>query len=247
MPLDPITTVGLIASASQLAGQALSIVLNLRNYKEAIKKGPKHSAELRQEMATLWNLLESLDDAISNNTQFTWSASLKTSCQELESMLDEMNNRVKPSKTAGLNRLKWPFTMDENKRLLSRISRYKEIPNVTLNTQTVYFNLPVCLLVRRSNTAIILNHTTNIQCQIEIEKREKILEWLSPGSFTTKHEQLRKTRVEGTGQWFLDSDEFRHWVNGAAPQTLLCPGIRINSPKLISDVTVAGAGKSFLM
>src|SRR5262245_3176272 len=98
--------------------------------------------------------------------------------------------------------------------------------------------------MRRSNTADILNHTTNIQCQTtnihchtQGEKREKILEWLSPGSFTAKHEQLRKARVKDTGQWFLDSDQFRHWVNSAAPQTLLCPGNRINSLKFISDIS----------
>jgi len=141
MPLDPITAVGLVASASQLAGQARSVVLNLRNYREAIKKGPEHSAELRQEMDTLLKLLKSLDDAISNDTQLVCSASLDDSFQELESMLDYMNDRVKPSETAGLNRLKWPFTMDENKRLLSRISRYKDTLNLALEIQNVYSNL----------------------------------------------------------------------------------------------------------
>jgi len=140
MPVDPISAAGLVASASQLAGQAFTVVVNLHNYGEAIKKAPKHSAELRHEIGTLWNLLAYLG-TVSNNTQLC-SASLNDSCQELESMLDELNERVKPSQTAGLkNKLKWPFTMDENERLLSRISRYKETLNLALNFQTVYSNL----------------------------------------------------------------------------------------------------------
>jgi hypothetical protein len=138
--MDPITAVGLVATAGQLAGQALDIVCGLWNYGEAVKKAPKHSAELRQEMGTLCNLLGSLDDAI-NNTQFACSASLNNSCQELESMLDEMNDRVKPSRTAGFKRLKWPFTVDKNKRFLSRISRCKETFNLALNIQAMYSNL----------------------------------------------------------------------------------------------------------
>jgi Fungal N-terminal domain of STAND proteins len=139
MPMDPIAAVGLVASASQLAGQALSIVISLWKLGTTIKNAPKYSAELRQEMGTLCDLLDSLDQAI-KSTQFVCSASLNSSCQKLKSMLDEMNDRVKPSQSAGLNRLKWPFTMDENKRLISRISRYKETFNLALNIQTAYSN-----------------------------------------------------------------------------------------------------------
>jgi len=89
MPVDLISAVGLITSASQLVGQAFTVIVNLQNYKEAIKKAPKHSAELRHEIGTLWNLLKSLE-ATSNNTQLC-SVSLNNCCQELESMLDELN------------------------------------------------------------------------------------------------------------------------------------------------------------
>jgi hypothetical protein len=140
MSMDPITAVGLVAAASQLAGQALGIVRSLWNYGEAVKKAPKRSAELRQEMGTLCNLLESLNDAI-NNPKFVCYKSLNNSFQELKSMLAEMNARVNASQTDGLNRLKWPFTMDENKRLLSRISRYKETFDLALDIQTAYSSL----------------------------------------------------------------------------------------------------------
>jgi len=139
MPVDPATAVGLAASASQLAGQALGVVRSLWNYGEAFKNAPKDSAELRRELGTLYDLLRSLNVAISNNT--AGSASLKDSFRELESMLDEMNNRVKPWRTAGLNRMTWPFKMDENKRFLSRITRYNQAFSLALDIQIVYSNL----------------------------------------------------------------------------------------------------------
>ena len=99
--MDPISAVGLVV---KFADKAFSIVLTLQNYREAVKKALKHSAELRREIRTLWKLLESLD-AVSNNAELS-SVSHNGSRQELESMLDKLNKRVKPSKTAGFNRLK---------------------------------------------------------------------------------------------------------------------------------------------
>jgi hypothetical protein len=52
------------------------------------------------------------------------------------------------------------------------------------------------------------------------------MDWLSIGTFSTSHEELQKMRVKDTGQWFLDSGEFKSWVNGTGPSCLLCLGGR---------------------
>lgn len=57
------------------------------------------------------------------------------------------------------------------------------------------------------------------------KKREKLLEWLSPGTYNTRHEGIRRTRVEKSGEWFLYSGEFQNWVGGASSKLLICPGI----------------------
>lgn len=98
---------------------------------------PKRSRELRQEMGTICDLLDSLDDVMTNKSQFAPSASIKESLSTFQSMLNEINERVAVSQTTGLKRLKWPFTKDENDRLLSRISRYKETFNLALNIQNM--------------------------------------------------------------------------------------------------------------
>ena len=49
------------------------------------------------------------------------------------------------------------------------------------------------------------------------------MEWLSPTGFPTQHDIITP-KQEGTGQWFLDSSEFKRWLKGF-DKTLFCPGI----------------------
>ena len=61
------------------------------------------------------------------------------------------------------------------------------------------------------------------------EKKRKILNWLSTGEFNERHEELRKTRAENSGKWFLESNEFISWLDGNRPSCLFAVGIRIHS------------------
>lgn len=70
-------------------------------YFEVVKNAPKHSKELRQEMANISTLLDSLDD-LSNDTVFTKKAPF----DEFQALLTEINHRVAKSKTLGIGRWK---------------------------------------------------------------------------------------------------------------------------------------------
>ena len=48
--------------------------------------------------------------------------------------------------------------------------------------------------------------------------------WLSPTDFLALQHDIITRRQEGTGQWFLDSPEFKKWLQGS-DRTLFCPGI----------------------
>jgi Cdc6-like AAA superfamily ATPase len=50
------------------------------------------------------------------------------------------------------------------------------------------------------------------------------MEWLSPTDFSAQQHNIISRRQVGTGQWFLDSVEFRDWLQGQK-KTLFCPGI----------------------
>ena len=138
---DPISAVGLAVSVETLASLAATIFCDLFKYYEAVRDAPKQSQELRQEIGALSEQLGSLSSVLAStpaNSQLTIPISLPEVILEFQTMLNDMNDRVKVSRTKGLRRLKWPFSKDENERLLARIERYKTILCTSLNVQTAY-------------------------------------------------------------------------------------------------------------
>jgi hypothetical protein len=77
-----------------------------------------------------------------------------------------------------------------------------------------------------------------------VKRRYEALEWLSSGSFSSRHESIQSLQASNSGVWFLTAPVFLNWVSGDSPAVLICWGIR-KDPDCISN-SVAGAGKSFL-
>ncbi|KAJ5567232.1 hypothetical protein N7535_006538 [Penicillium sp. DV-2018c] len=65
------------------------------------------------------------------------------------------------------------------------------------------------------------------------ERHEKIVNYLAKFDFSARYKDVFLTRHKTTGQWFLEADSFRRWLNTEG-QTLWCPGI-------------PGAGKTILL
>lgn len=113
------------------------------------------------------------------------------------------------------------------------------------------------LLTGRHNIKAVADHLRVVGDNVELvrddikvladdtkfEKRRRILEWLSP-SFSTRHEELQKTRADNSGNWFLASEKFTCWIEGTGPSCLLCIGIRI-SPSDISLIAQPGRANRF--
>ena len=53
---------------------------------------------------------------------------------------------------------------------------------------------------------------------------KELLTWLTKTDYGSQQSDFLSRRQEGTGQWFLDSDEFQRWCKGNR-QTLLCTGM----------------------
>jgi hypothetical protein len=137
--MDPVSAIGLAASAEQLAGLATTILGNMYLYYQAVRDAPKRSKELRQEMSAVCDQLDSLTGFLtSDSATLKVPASLTKSIAEFDEMLKEMNDRVKASNAKGLKRLKWPFKKYENKHYLDRIQRYRLILDTALNLQSAY-------------------------------------------------------------------------------------------------------------
>lgn len=69
------------------------------------------------------------------------------------------------------------------------------------------------------------------------QKRQAILDWLTPDDYESQQHSLIKNRQEGTGQWFLQSPEFQVWLVNSG-QTLFCPGIPGAGKTIMSAIVV---------
>lgn len=82
------------------------------------------------------------------------------------------------------------------------------------------------------------------------EKYEKVLNWLYPEDTNSRHNDIRRQRLEGTGEWFLQRKEFSQWLGGSH-RLLWVHGIRVFLPQfskalLTTISSTAGAGKTFI-
>lgn len=73
----------------------------------------------------------------------------------------------------------------------------------------------------------------------KLEKKEdlEILNWLTPIDYSPQHSDFLKKRQLGTGQWLLDSTEYRTWLDTDG-QTLFCPGIPGAGKTILTSIVV---------
>jgi len=114
-----------LASVVQLAGHSRQYVA------VAVKNSPKRSEELRQEMSNISTLLDSLDH-VAPDSIFTDKGPI----DEFHAILKEMNAHVAKPMINRIGRWKWPFTEEENNRLLLKIERYKATFNLAVSIET---------------------------------------------------------------------------------------------------------------
>ncbi|KAI2839829.1 hypothetical protein CBS147321_10870 [Aspergillus niger] len=69
------------------------------------------------------------------------------------------------------------------------------------------------------------------------EEEEKCLEWLSLPDYAIQQSDLVGRRQPGTGVWFLETPEFRTWVQ-SSQQTLFCPGIPGAGKTMLASVVI---------
>ena len=61
------------------------------------------------------------------------------------------------------------------------------------------------------NSTISFKNANNFTSTIE---RDKILSWISPLEPQIRHEDIRVHRVEHVGNWLLQTEEYRNWLDG---------------------------------
>ncbi|KAH7020559.1 hypothetical protein EDB80DRAFT_677481 [Ilyonectria destructans] len=85
---------------------------------------------------------------------------------------------------------------------------------------------------------------TSIHHAQQNDNDAKILEWLTPVDYASRHSDLFRQWQPGTGQWFLESEEFQAWRAGGN-QTLFCPGIPGAGKTMIAAIAIEHLRRQF--
>jgi Cdc6-like AAA superfamily ATPase len=75
-------------------------------------------------------------------------------------------------------------------------------------------------------------------------ERRAILDWLTPLDYAPQQGDFIGRRQEGAGNWLLNSDEFKTWLN-QNKQTLYCPGIPGAGKTMITSIIIQHLWESF--
>ncbi|KAI5793675.1 hypothetical protein FPQ18DRAFT_291438 [Pyronema domesticum] len=73
----------------------------------------------------------------------------------------------------------------------------------------------------------------NIQDWLEDSERSSILEWISTIPYPSHHKRISAGRLEGTGKWLFERQEYRMWISSSVSKLLLLRG-------------TPGAGKTYI-
>jgi hypothetical protein len=141
--MDPVSIIGLTASAVQLCDLALDIIVSLTHYCKEVKAAPKQAMELRDEISILNSSITMLTITLrsgSINIPHSDRVQLSTTIGKCETTLQELSQTLKGTSTSTkvLKRFKWPFQQNDIDAYLARIQRYKTILTDILQVGQTY-------------------------------------------------------------------------------------------------------------
>ncbi|KAI9812564.1 MAG: hypothetical protein M1827_004553 [Pycnora praestabilis] len=228
--MDPITAVGLIASVAQLIETTAKVVQYLNDVTNAPKERATLALEATNLLALLTNLRYRLEEANATDPWYAGVRSLAVKNGPLELFkraMEEMVSKLKPEKGARKfgKMMIWPLDKKDIKEMLGDIERMKSTVNLVLQKDQFTLSLSIKDDVGEISDSIcdITSGISGLQTNQKSQRDKDILVWLSPLNFAAKQIDVLSRRQEGTGNWLLQADVFKRWVNGT-DRTIWCPG-----------------------
>ncbi|KAF4345639.1 hypothetical protein FBEOM_404 [Fusarium beomiforme] len=98
---------------------------------------------------------------------------------------------------------------------------------------------PVRDILSQVCDAVSTIRENTIQTRARLNKKEdaEILDWLTSLDYGLQQSDYFENRQQGTGQWFLESAEYRQWLD-ADGKTLFCPGIQGAGKTILSSIVI---------
>ncbi|KAJ5281960.1 ankyrin [Penicillium angulare] len=260
--MDPLSiSLGIAGVLPLIAGA----ITTAKEYIDNVKCAKESIATLVIELEALQSNVENLHDLLKGDSirtssiQFQESSVLRTCSAACETRLRSLCKKLAKDANRKGSRLLWPFTEKEYQKLI------QEIRNFT-NWMGFALSIEGCRLLSRTSddvlelmgqqleqfrtiqtveahTAQILDfveeqrHTNKVN--IEKEAKISIFNWISNGKHDQKHQLVQSSRVQNTGKWILQKDEFIQWRNNSsASNVLVCYGIQGSGKTNLASIII---------
>ena len=215
--MDPLS---ILASVTAIATATFQVV----SFLGAMKEGGNDRLRLTTEVNSLWMVLKLLEGQLepTNPHEEAWLEGVHSLqvpngiFDQIREAMQRLSVKLKPQTghRKALQTLRWPLTDKRDvEEIVSLIERLKSSVSLVLNHASLAIGAKV-------NDALVS------------QKIKAVTDWLTPLNFLARQESIIRDRSEGTGAWFLESDNFDRWRSGD-DLVMWCPGI-------------PGAGKTFL-
>ncbi|KAH8767818.1 hypothetical protein BGZ57DRAFT_797785, partial [Hyaloscypha finlandica] len=165
-------------------------------------------------------------------TQATNTQLMVSTCEvELRNLLEDLKKRAQGHRV-GWKRLEGAFLAKKTREAVENLHRQCQTLNSMVAIDTIALGASTYKEVKGARK--------EQQQWQQAEENQRILAWLSQLNFEDKQKDILSKRHPGTGQWFLELDEFRKWRDGD-PNTssvLWCSGIPGVGKSVITSIVI---------
>jgi hypothetical protein len=147
----------------------------------------------------------------------------------LKDLLNELEKRSKGHRV-GWERMKGAFLSKSTRESVENLHRQCQALNNMISIDVAVLGATTYKEVRDARQE---QHEARQEQQEAWSKQQEwyqagvdkeVLTWLTPIDYAIQQSDFIRRRQAGTGEWLLNSDQFRTWVD-QSNQTLFCPGI----------------------
>ncbi|KAG8818105.1 hypothetical protein FRC17_010972 [Serendipita sp. 399] len=203
--------VGLVVNVISLVKLSAAIVQACYTYIKKVKHAPEEIQKTITEVSSLQSILEQLQKLSSDpdDERMPLLKSLegqKGPFQACHDALEEIQKTLQSIKDPSCvsRRLLFPFQGKKLEELLETLEKHKQ----TFILAIAGDNAKAALNIQTG-----VKHVSNQLEDMKIsELRKEILQWLKGTDPRTDHNAARKMHEPGTGEWLLDSEQFKTWM-----------------------------------
>ncbi|KAI1661134.1 hypothetical protein F4813DRAFT_378815 [Daldinia decipiens] len=212
-------------------GDFLAVIELASKVRKEFAGAPSQFQEISAEIRSLMIILQDVedDDDISNqelsDEQKRNLGEFTSSCQRV---LDDLRKAISKYDTLGSEQ----HGIKRGKRVWERL-RW-DASEIRDFRSRITSNIQLLVSFQQQCSSRTINNLARSQ---EDQDRRVILDWLTPIDYDAQQTDFISRRQPDTGIWFLNSLEYRSWVD-TKKQTLFCPGIPGVGKTILSSIVV---------